>query len=76
MCSKQRTLPNRHLVAFFTFIALLPLVYFVPPWVSQNVSSDRLIVTFTAVAVIVPIITYVALPGFFWLLNIIMGENE
>jgi len=24
----------------------------------------------------VPIITYVALPGFFWLLNIIKGDNE
>ncbi|QUY45847.1 hypothetical protein HRE53_31165 (plasmid) [Acaryochloris sp. 'Moss Beach'] len=69
--NQKRTPPNRHLVAFFTFITLLPLVYYVPPWISQNVSSDRLVVTLIAVAVIVPIISYIALPGLFWLLHII-----
>ena len=66
---QQLTPPNRHLVAFFTFIALLPLVYYVPPWISQNVSADPLISTFVTVTVIVPIISYVALPGLFWLLH-------
>ncbi len=71
MSDYKRTPPSRHLVAFFTFIALLPLVYYVPPWVSKHVSSDPLVVTLIAVAVIVPIITYAALPVMLKLLHII-----
>ncbi len=64
---QQDTPPSRHLVALFTFIALLPLVYYVPPWISRNLSTDPLIVTVIAVAIIVPIISYIVLPAMFWL---------
>ena len=70
MPSQERMQPSRHLVAFFTFIALLPLVYYVPPWLEDNVTTNPLAVTVIAVAVIVPIITYVALPGMMKLLHI------
>ena len=53
---------NRHVIAFLTFIGLLPLVYFIPPAIAQAVSSDQLVVTVLAVAVIVPIISYFWLP--------------
>jgi len=68
---QKRKPPNQHLVAFFTFVALLPLVYYLPPWISEYVSSDPLVVTVVAVAVIVPIISYIALPGMLCLLQII-----
>jgi hypothetical protein len=68
-----RTSPNRHLVALFTFIALLPLVHYVPPWITQNISQNRLVVTVLAVAIIVPVISYLMLPAMFRLLRIIKG---
>jgi len=54
--------PNRHVIALITFIVLLPLVYFIPPWVSQYITDDHLWVTVISVAVIVPIISHIALP--------------
>lgn len=54
--------PNRHVVALLTFIVLLPLVYFIPPWVISNITQDHLRVTIISVAFIVPIISYIALP--------------
>ena len=56
---------NRHTIAFFTFVILLPLVYYIPPWLTHNVSDNHLYVTVLAVAIIVPIVTYVALPILF-----------
>lgn len=58
--------PNKHLVAFLTFIGLLPLVYLIPGWIMENISTDNRVVTLIAVAVIVPIISYVFLPVCFW----------
>ena len=71
--NQRGTLPNRHLVAFLTFVALLPLVYYVPPWLAQHVLNNQLVVTFLAVAIIVPIISYVALPGMLWILRLLKG---
>jgi hypothetical protein len=65
--------PNRHLKAFFTFMALIPLVYYVPPWIDQNISQNHLIVTVLALAIIVPIISYVMLPLMFRLWRIVKG---
>jgi len=53
---------NKHGVALSTFIGLLPLVYFIPPWVTQYLVESHFAVTVISVAVIVPIITYVWLP--------------
>ncbi len=65
--------PNRHLVAVLTFIGLIPLVYFIPPWVATNISNNQLAVTVIAVAVIVPIITYLWLP---WCLRLLLGIKK
>lgn len=53
---------NRHLVAVLTFIGLLPLVYYIPPAIAQWISPDHLVVTVLAVAIIVPLISYLWMP--------------
>ena len=63
--SNQGLSPNQHLVATFTFAALLPLVYYIPPWVVSNVTDDHFFVTVCSLVIIVPVISYVALPLFF-----------
>lgn len=62
--NKQVVSPNRHVIAIFTFVTLLPLVYYIPPWLMRNITDDHFFVTVLAVAIIVPIISYVALPIF------------
>ncbi|MBL4762381.1 MAG: hypothetical protein JKY93_06750 [Gammaproteobacteria bacterium] len=62
---KNKTKQSRHLAALFTFFSLLPLVYYIPPWLTSHVSDDPRIVTLLAVAIIVPIVSYIALPLLF-----------
>lgn len=57
--------PNRHVIAIFTFIVLLPLVHYIPPWLLLNVTDDHFYVTILALLIIVPIISYVAIPALF-----------
>ena len=59
--NENKTL-NRHLVAFITFIVLVPLVYFIPDWVAQFLPQSKLLNVVVAVAMIVPIITYIVMP--------------
>jgi len=54
--------PNRHLTAVFTFFALLPLVYFIPPWIALYISTNQLIITILAVLIIVPVVSYLFMP--------------
>ena len=54
--------PSRHWVALYTFIILLPLVYAIPPFVVENVSDNKEVVTFVSVAIIVPFVSYLFLP--------------
>ncbi|MEZ9232251.1 hypothetical protein AB4259_14335 [Vibrio amylolyticus] len=54
--------PNKHWVALYTFIILLPLVYWIPPWVSLFFPEEPLAITVLSVAVIVPIVSYLGLP--------------
>ena len=56
--------PNRHLMALVTFLSLLPLVYFIPELIILHVTDHKLISTLLAVAIIVPIISYVVMPCF------------
>ena len=58
----NKPVPNRHVMVFMTFIALLPLVYFIPPWVATHAVSDHAAVTVISVAIIVPLLSYVILP--------------
>jgi len=57
------TPPSKHVMAVLTFLALLPLVYVIPPWVAAHISNQHGWVTLISVASIVPIITYGLLPG-------------
>jgi len=57
--------PNRHVIAIFTFVTLLPLVYYIPSWLTRNVTDNRFFVTVLALAIIVPIVSYLALPILF-----------
>jgi len=54
--------PGRHATAIFTFLTLLPFVYYIPPWLSHNVTENHFIVTVMALAIIVPLVSYAALP--------------
>ena len=63
--SKQALLPNRHVISIFNFVTLLPLVYYIPPWLVRNVTDNRFFVTLLALAIIVPVVSYVALPLLF-----------
>jgi hypothetical protein len=55
---------NQHAIAIFTFIILVPLVYYIPPWVNQNLTKSHFFVTVISLAIIVPIISYIAMPLF------------
>lgn len=63
--NRQELEPGRHVVSIFIFVTLLPLVYYIPPWLTRNVTDDRFLVTVLALATIVPIVSYVALPFLF-----------
>jgi len=61
---------NRHLIALITFLTLIPLVYFIPPalevyllpLLTEFGFPARLSITVVAVAIIVPIISYLVIP--------------
>lgn len=59
---ENSTPPSRHWVALYTFIILLPLVYFIPMWVAENISDSHVVVTVISVAIIVSLVSYVFLP--------------
>lgn len=61
---KQAVSPGHHLKVFFTFLVLVPLVYYVPPWVMHNITDHHFFSTVLALAIIVPLVSYVAMPGF------------
>jgi antibiotic biosynthesis monooxygenase (ABM) superfamily enzyme len=54
---------NQHVMAVTTFLALLPLVYFVPDLVAQFLPAIKWLNVTVTVAIIVPIISYVVLPA-------------
>lgn len=70
----QSLSPNQHLVATFTFAALLPLVYFIPPLIASNVTENHFFVTVLSLGIIVPVISYAALPLFFKALSILVDD--
>ena len=48
---------QQHVMAFITFIVLVPLVYFIPDWVAPFLPDSKLINVIVAVGIIVPIIS-------------------
>jgi|GEM_PF-2532741 len=62
--NRESLLPNQHVKAAVTFTVLLPLVYYIPPWLAENVTDNRLSVTVLSLAIIVPVVSYISLPLF------------
>lgn len=54
--------PNKHIMALITFIVLVPLVYFIPYVIAQFLPAIKWVNVVVAVAIIVPIISYVVMP--------------
>lgn len=61
--------PNKHLLAIINYFALVPLVYFIPQWLSPYLPENQLLQVCIIVAVIVPIISYIVMPITMKLLN-------
>lgn len=53
---------NKHILALINFVALVPLVYFVPEFVQQLLPDVKILQVVISVAVIVPIISYLVMP--------------
>jgi len=62
---------GRHITAVYTFIILLPLVYYIPPWINHYITNSHFFTTVLAVAVIVVIVSYIALPFLFTMVKIL-----
>jgi len=56
------TPPNKHLLALINYIALVPLVYFIPQWLTPYLPENQLVQVCIIVAIIVPIISYIVMP--------------
>ena len=56
------TPPNKHLIALITYIALVPLVYFIPQWLNPYLPADKFVQVSADVAIIVVIISYMVMP--------------
>ena len=54
---------NHHVITLITFLALLPLVYFIPDVVGQFLPAIKWLNVTVAVGIIVPIISYVVMPA-------------
>jgi len=63
------TPPNKHLIALIHYLALVPLVYFIPTSLQSYVPGNKLLEVCIIVAIIVPIISYLVMPITMKLLN-------
>ncbi|MBB1331051.1 MULTISPECIES: hypothetical protein [Pseudoalteromonas] len=54
--------PNQHIIALISFLALVPLVYFIPDFIGRYVTDNKLLNVIVAVGIIVPLISYVVVP--------------
>jgi len=54
--------PNKHLIALINYLALVPLVYFIPTWLQPYLPENKLLQVSIIVAIIVPIISYIVMP--------------
>jgi antibiotic biosynthesis monooxygenase (ABM) superfamily enzyme len=53
---------NRHVTALVTFLALLPLVYFIPDFIEPFLPAIKWLKVMVVVGIIVPIISYCVMP--------------
>ena len=54
--------PSKHLIALINYVALVPLVYFIPLWLNPYLPNNHLIQVSVDVAIIVFIISYLVMP--------------
>ena len=66
--------PSRHVMALVTFLSLVPLVYFIPGWISPYLPESKLLNVVVSVGVIVPIISYLVLPNVIRLYQAILPQ--
>lgn len=55
--------PNKHIIALITFVALIPLVFYIPLWVETYFAATRLTNVILSLTIIVPIVSYLVLPA-------------
>jgi antibiotic biosynthesis monooxygenase (ABM) superfamily enzyme len=60
--SKNAQPISKHVMALITFLALLPLVYFIPDVVGQFLPDIKWLNVTVAVGIIVPIMSYIVMP--------------
>jgi len=70
MKNNQQT--NQHIIALITFLALVPLVYFIPEFVGQFLPAIKWLNVVVVVGIIVPIISYVLVPA----AHLVLRNNE
>lgn len=58
----QTKAPNTHIMMLINYLALFPLVYFIPEWLAPMIGSNKLVHTALVLAIIVPIISYFVMP--------------
>jgi len=66
--------PSQHMMALITFLALVPLVYFIPDLVARFLPASKLLNVIVAVGIIVPIISYLVMPASIKLLSKYKGK--
>ena len=54
---------NEHVMTLITFLALLPMVYFIPDVVGQFLPAIKWLNVTVAVGIMVPIMSYVVMPA-------------
>lgn len=57
------TKPNKHIIALINYLALVPLVYFIPQWLNPYLPDNHLLQVCIDVAIIVLIISYIVMPA-------------
>ena len=55
--------PSKHVMALATYLSLLPMVYFLPKWLTTYLPENELLRLMVLLAIIVPITSYLVLPS-------------
>jgi antibiotic biosynthesis monooxygenase (ABM) superfamily enzyme len=75
--SQDRQEISKHIIALITFMALLPLVYFIPDFVGQFLPAIKWLNVIIVVGIIVPIISYGVMPiAYFFLIRCTTIESQ
>lgn len=63
--------PSKHVMALATYLSLLPMVYFIPKWLTTYLPENELLRLMILLAIIVPITSYIVLPSVVKVLKLI-----